>query len=59
MCFLLNMGSENSAIAVLPVLSTKPDYRDVLSGPFQPRHGVDELTFVSWLGVPELVLPSK
>ena len=57
--FPTDVDSENSAIAILPVLSTKPDYRDVLSGPFQARLGVDEITFGSWLGVPELVLPSK
>jgi hypothetical protein len=49
----------SSAIMVLPVGSTKPDYRDVLSGPFQARLGVDELTMGSWLGIPELVLPGN
>jgi hypothetical protein len=53
--------SDSSAIIVLPMLrtATKPDYRDVLSGPFESRLGVDEITFGSWLGIPELVLPSK
>lgn len=51
--------SDLSGIVVLPVLSTKPDYRDVLSGPFQARLGVDTITFGSWLGAPELVLPGK
>jgi hypothetical protein len=51
--------SDLSGIVVLPVLSTKPDYRDVLSGPFQARLGVDTITFGSWLGIPELVLPGK
>ena len=57
--FPTDSDSDSSAVIVLPVLSTKPDYRDVLSGPFQARLGVDEITFGSWLGVPELVLPSK
>jgi len=51
--------SDLSGIVVLPVLSTRPDYRDVLSGPFQARLGVDTITFGSWLGIPELVLPGK
>lgn len=57
--FPTNLNSDSPAILVLPVLSTEPDYRDVLSGPFQARFGVDEISFGSWLGVPELVLPSE
>ena len=55
--FPTTLDAKSSAIIVLPVGSTEPDYRDVLSGPFQARLGVDEITFGSWLGVPELVLP--
>lgn len=57
--FPTKVDSKDSAIAILRVHSTNPDDRDVLSGPFQARLGVEELTFGSWLGFPELILPSE
>lgn len=44
-----NATTASTAIIVLPVGTARPTYRDALSGPFQPRVGLEKMNFASLL----------
>ncbi|KAH6640321.1 amidase signature domain-containing protein [Chaetomium tenue] len=48
--------SGSTAILILPVGPTQPDYRDVYSLP-GPRLGIDALSLASFMRMPQLVVP--
>ncbi|KAK5652362.1 hypothetical protein OQA88_10554 [Cercophora sp. LCS_1] len=51
-------SSSSSAILILPVGATEPNYRDVFIDP-TPRLGVDALSLASFMKMPQLVVPSR
>ena len=55
--FPIELNATSFAIILLPVLSTRSEYRDVLSGSSQPRIGVEKMATGAWLVLPELVVP--
>lgn len=51
-------SSGSSAILILPVGPTEPNYRDAFIEP-TPRLGIDALSLASFMKMPQLVVPSR